>query len=1041
MLIIACICREIKKISGIPFTPLLLVAGIACGGYSDKMWLFGTGLDIVITMDAHGILLIFIPILVFEAAYNTDLYYFKREFWQVLILAGPGVIISALLLAFTWNYVLGYSDEFNLYGGLTFGSICSATDTVAVLALLKELGTPNYFRMLFEGENLLNDATAMVFYIVFSNMFKAKGMTAFGAVLQFLQLSIGGCFLGSAIFLIVLVWLGSITRDKILVITITVVSGFLTFFLAENVVMVSGLLSVVVLGVLMAMHAKMRMTPEAAEMVHIVISFIQFCLESILFLITGVFIGKMYIFEKNNTLQVDDYYKSLIFFVFMNLARYIMIKMLLPLINDSGCYKLGWRDVIVLSYGGVRGSLGLALALIIYRDSDYNERFRVLVLFYIAVMIVISVIFNGLTIGWVMKLINFAPVNPLTYKIKNNVLKNVIIASLKKREAISQNKFLKLAKWEEVEKLVNIKDLITKESKESKELKRIDDEKKRKQGQEMKLTSPLLRGEKEFEKVEVQEVRMRYYNIIKSTMYEKFEQDYCSIPILKSLYETCAECMEDLDKPIWLWENVSQELMSVEQVLYLLKIRRIPCIGGFTSGYFTKFFLTTYEKLSVIVMVLDEILDEKPEIPLNVQIVNMVTQELYKNKSKFEERMFYICDLFPEFISSVQNKQAAQIVLNSQKNVVQESFANGYISEEDYLRMTYGVEKAMGKLDVGSHNWSSWDINELELIEPSFSKLNKELLNRIKTSSITYEFKEEEIIYRKGDPVKGLLIILKGMVEDNLSLDARVTLGVGGILSFANIVTVDGKSMTTLRCLKDATAYLVPKDLILEIAETDRNFKRFIYKTALYYFLKIFGSIHHTLSDGICMQIIESSEMILKNPGELLIVEGGGFLFKGKLKLNQLISENERMRMSGLQPKEGEPQNPLANLVPPAQAGANSSAGNAQEAKYSLTAPTMLNPMMSGYYKVEEAIIYFSFKNTDMQGDHGMDGKSMRVSIRNNKSMSMAYARRGSQQPRKMVNTKDLEEEYNKLLKEFYPDGDSSKPAVQKQQVAAPEKK
>ena len=273
-MVIASICREIKKITGIPYTPLLLVAGMLCGGYTSSLWEFGLGLEIVLTIDPHGILLIFIPILIFEAAYNTDLYFFKKEFYQVITLAGPGVVISSVILAICFNYVLGYGDEFNIYGGLCFGSLASATDTVAVLALLKELGAPKYFSMLFEGENLVNDATAMVFYMIFSDLFKAKGVTPLGALLQFLRLSVGGIALGGFIFLIVIIWLRRITKDKILVITITIVSCYLTFYFAENVAMVSGLLSVVVLGVLMAMHSKMRMNPETAETIHIVISFI-----------------------------------------------------------------------------------------------------------------------------------------------------------------------------------------------------------------------------------------------------------------------------------------------------------------------------------------------------------------------------------------------------------------------------------------------------------------------------------------------------------------------------------------------------------------------------------------------------------------------------------------------------------------------------------------------------------------------------------------------------------------------------------------------
>lgn len=64
--------------------------------------------------------------------------------------------------------LLNYQDEISWSASFTFSSIISATDPVAVVALLKEMGTSKQFNVLLEGESLLNDGTAAVFYIVFS---------------------------------------------------------------------------------------------------------------------------------------------------------------------------------------------------------------------------------------------------------------------------------------------------------------------------------------------------------------------------------------------------------------------------------------------------------------------------------------------------------------------------------------------------------------------------------------------------------------------------------------------------------------------------------------------------------------------------------------------------------------------------------------------------------------------------------------------------------------------------------------------------------
>ena len=129
--------------------------------------------------------MIFIPTIIFESAFNADPFILKNEIYQVLILAVIGVAMGAVMLAVSFNYILGYSTELPFSAAMTFGSIVCATDPVAVVALLKELGTPVKFNLLLEGESLLNDGTAMVFYIIFSAIYKAEGVTAIGAALQF----------------------------------------------------------------------------------------------------------------------------------------------------------------------------------------------------------------------------------------------------------------------------------------------------------------------------------------------------------------------------------------------------------------------------------------------------------------------------------------------------------------------------------------------------------------------------------------------------------------------------------------------------------------------------------------------------------------------------------------------------------------------------------------------------------------------------------------------------------------------------------------
>jgi NhaP-type Na+/H+ or K+/H+ antiporter len=92
-----------------------------------------------------------------------------------LILAGPGVVMTALALAWFLKSVLGYV-ELGFAEALVIGSVIATTDPVAVVALLKELGASTRFRTMIEGESLLNDGTAFVFFLICMDVVKSGSL-------------------------------------------------------------------------------------------------------------------------------------------------------------------------------------------------------------------------------------------------------------------------------------------------------------------------------------------------------------------------------------------------------------------------------------------------------------------------------------------------------------------------------------------------------------------------------------------------------------------------------------------------------------------------------------------------------------------------------------------------------------------------------------------------------------------------------------------------------------------------------------------------
>lgn len=177
-------------LTGLPYTVLLLVFGVALGALATGVDLGAIGHSIGVwgSLDPHLTLFVFLPALIFGSAFSVDYHTFSREIPQMLVLAVPGVVLSSLLTAalavFVFPYHWGWAD------GLAFGAMMSATDPVAVVALLRELGASKRLSLLIEGESLFNDGTAMVIFIVFSDVMAGKPLDGFQVVATFTRLAV-----------------------------------------------------------------------------------------------------------------------------------------------------------------------------------------------------------------------------------------------------------------------------------------------------------------------------------------------------------------------------------------------------------------------------------------------------------------------------------------------------------------------------------------------------------------------------------------------------------------------------------------------------------------------------------------------------------------------------------------------------------------------------------------------------------------------------------------------------------------------------------
>ena len=239
-------------------------------------------------IDPHLLMLIFLPALIFEGAFSSDWHIFKVEFFQVLILAGPMLIGAAALTACMMKlfYDLPWSSA------LLFGSIISATDPVAVVSLLKELGVSKRLTTMIEGESMLNDGTAMVLFLVLMEIVEGRPLNPGQVVAKFLRMSLGGPVLGICFGMIVTFILRRIHNNFVLEVNTTIFACYLMFYLAEFTSLnVSGILALVALGLYMTNTGRTGISTQSENAVNHIWGYFSYVAETLIFTLMGVIMG------------------------------------------------------------------------------------------------------------------------------------------------------------------------------------------------------------------------------------------------------------------------------------------------------------------------------------------------------------------------------------------------------------------------------------------------------------------------------------------------------------------------------------------------------------------------------------------------------------------------------------------------------------------------------------------------------------------------------------------------------------------------------
>jgi CPA1 family monovalent cation:H+ antiporter len=401
VLLLVAALAVVAKWSRQPYPIVFLLGGIVLA--------FVPGMP-AIRLAPELVFLVFLPPLIFGDAYVTDVRQFVRYLEPIALLATGLVVVTSVTVAYVAHWVIGLPLDV----GFVLGAILSPTDTVATDAIAEETGMPRRLQIILGGESLINDATGLVLYKFAVAAVIVGSFSLGGALVQFVYVAIVGIGVGL---------LGGIAGDRItrflfehdltddvIAVTITLVTPFVVYLAADRIG-ASGVLAAAAGGMYLSRRGGGMHTPEARLVGRSVWNTLFFVFNGALFILLG--------------LQLRSIFTELAIFSAATLARYglaiaatvILVRLLWVFVvsrlrrvidrgaleREGGLPPPAWT--FVLGWSGMRGIVSLAAALSIPNAVAGGAPFpaRDLILFVTFVVILVTLLGQGLTLPWVLR--------------------------------------------------------------------------------------------------------------------------------------------------------------------------------------------------------------------------------------------------------------------------------------------------------------------------------------------------------------------------------------------------------------------------------------------------------------------------------------------------------------------------------------------------------------------------------------------------------------------------------------------------------------
>jgi CPA1 family monovalent cation:H+ antiporter len=390
-LMVIAILFEIARRAGLPYPALFVLGGLALGLIPGVPR---------IALEPDLVLLVFLPPLLFAAAFETPLRDLRANVWPIARLSIGLVLVTTVTVAAVAQALvpgLGWAAAFAL------GAIVAPTDALAATSVFRRIGVPRIVVTLVEGEALFNDATALIAYRG-AVMAVATGTFVLAvAAGNFVVASVGGILIGLAVGLVlseIVHWLD----DPPVEVVVSLLIPFAAYLPAEELG-VSGVLAVVTAGLVIGRRLGTMLSPSSRVLWLTSWKMVGFVLNGFAFVLIGLALPDVLAGLRTDISPMELAGLAILIVAVVVGTRFLWV-FLSSLLPGSPRRRiaerdpvLAWRLAFLVGWSGLRGAVSLAAALAL--PFDFPQ--RNLILFLTFVVILATLVGQGLTLPLVVR--------------------------------------------------------------------------------------------------------------------------------------------------------------------------------------------------------------------------------------------------------------------------------------------------------------------------------------------------------------------------------------------------------------------------------------------------------------------------------------------------------------------------------------------------------------------------------------------------------------------------------------------------------------